>query len=805
MIARDLRYALRSIRKNPGFSLAAILTLALGIGANTAIFSLIHGVLLEPLPYRDGEDLVVLRQSTADVQNVPFSIAEFFDYRDQAREMQLVEYHSMSFTLLGQGEPQRVSTGVVSHDFFDVLGVAPAQGRFFAEADETHGAEAVLILSHGYWQKHFGGDPGVVGRVFQMNNRPHTVVGVLPPIPQFPNEHDIYMPTSACPFRAAGQQAMFENRGAFRGLTVFGRLLDDSSVSRADSEVAGLAQRFSSEYPETYEQAQGFGASASPLQEELTKDARPMLWMLLATTALVLLLACMNVANLTLARLIRRQREMAIRASLGASRSSLVGQVTVESALLALAGAVVGLGVAYAGLELLVHFTARFTPRAIGIEINGTVLLFTLFLAVGASLLFGAVPAAGQRIPLAGVVRESSRSSASKGKLQTRGALVVLQVAASVVLLVGAGLLLRSFNALQQVDPGFDPENVISARVSLNWSKYTDRDSRVAFFDRLLDELEGHPGVVSAAIGSVTPLSQNGGNTQNFQIEGRPPEEGVSPTLDVQFVTEGLFRTLGIPLERGRLFDSRDHATSPATAVVSHSLAKRHWPNEDPIGRRLSMDGGQSWTEIVGVVGDVRQYGLDQAATQELYRPLAQTGNSNRIFVRTRAEPATMVKDLKQAVLAVDPEQPIDRLETLQDTRDASLATPKTSAMLLTLFAGLALAITATGVGSVMAWSVGQRTQEIGVRMALGAKASTVWTMVLMQGLRLVFVGLAIGLVGALAFGHLLSAYLFQTETYDPITLALVTAVLIAAAGLACGLPALRAVRIKPSVALRGD
>ncbi len=802
---RDLRFALRSIRKNPGFSLAAILTLALGIGANTAIFSLIHGVLLEPLPYRDGDDLVVLRQSTADIENVPFSIAEFFDYRDQSRQMQLVEYHSMSFTLLGQGEPQRVSTGVVSHDFFDVLGVTPSHGRFFTEADEAHGAEAVLILSHGYWQRQFGGDPQVVGRVFEMNNRPHTVVGVLPPIPQFPNEHEIYMPTSACPFRAAGQQAMHENRGAFRGLTVFGRLHDGSSVDQAQSEVAGLAQRFSKEYPEIYDLAPGFGAAASPLQEELTKDARPMLWILLATTALVLLLACMNVANLTLARLLRRQREMAIRTSLGAGRSTLVRQITVESALLALAGAVVGLGVAYAGLELLVHFTARFTPRAIGIEINGTVLIFTLLLAVGASLLFGAVPAAGQRISLAGVVRESGRSSDGKGKLQTRGALVVLQVAASVVLLVGAGLLLRSFSALQQVDPGFDPENVISARVSLNWSKYADRESRVAFFDRLLDELQGHPGVVSAAIGSVTPLSQNGGNTQTFRIEGRPPEEGVTQTLDVQFVTDDLFATLGIPLERGRLFDNRDHADSLATAVISHSLAGRYWPKDDPIGRRLSMDGGQSWFEIVGVVGDVRQYGLDQAAAEELYRPLAQTGMSNRVFVRTRSEPGAMANDLKQAVLAVDPEQPIDRIETLQATRDASLATPKTSAMLLALFAGLALAITATGVGSVMAWSVGQRTREIGVRMALGARASEVWTMILKQGLRLVLIGLALGLVGALAFGHLLSGYLFQTQAYDPLTLGLVAIVLIAAAGLACGLPALRAVKIDPSVALRGD
>ena len=805
MFVRDLRFALRSIRKNPGFSLAAILTLALGIGANTAIFSLIHGVLLEPLPYQKGEELVVLRQHTADVENVPFSIAEFFDYRDQSEKLQLVEYHSMSFTLLGQGEPMRVSTGVVSHDFFDVLGVQPTAGRFFLESDETQGAEAVLILSHGYWQTRFGGQTDVVGKVFQMNNRPHTVVGVLPPIPQFPNEHDVYMPTSACPFRAAGQQAMHENRGAFRGLTVFGRLLDGASVSAAGAEVAAVAQRFLGDHGETYDQAPGFAATASPLQEELTREARPMLLVLLATTALVLFLACMNVANLTLARLMRRQRELAVRSSLGATRGRLVRQITAESALLALAGAVVGLGVAYAGLELLVHFTARFTPRAIGIELNGTVLLFTLVLAVGTSLLFGALPAAGQHISVASVVRESGRSSAGRAKIQARGALVVLQVAASVVLLVGAGLLLRSFNALQDVDPGFDPENVISARVSLNWSKYADRESRTTFFERLLHELEGHPGVVSAAVGSVTPLSQSGGNTQSFQIEGRPQEEGVAPTLDVQFITESFFGTLGIPLERGRLFDSRDHENAPATAVINRSLAERHWPNEDPVGRRLSMDGGQSWIEIIGVVGDVRQYGLDQAATEELYRPLAQTGGSNRIFVRTRSEPQAMTRDLRTAVLAVDPDQPIDQVRTLEETRDASLATPKTSAMLLTLFAGLALAITATGVGSVMAWSVGQRTQEIGVRMALGARGSTVMGMILRQGLGLVVLGLGIGLVGALAFSHLLSAYLFQTETHDPVTLALVSMVLIAAAGIACGLPALRAVRINPAVALRGD
>ncbi|MEM9557913.1 MAG: ABC transporter permease [Acidobacteriota bacterium] len=805
MFPRDLRFALRSLRRSPGFALAAIVTLALGIGANSAVFSLIHGVLLEPLPYRQGEDLVVLRQQTADVDNVPFSIAEFTDYRQRARHLRLVEYHAMSFTLLSEGAPRWVSTGVVSHDFFDVLGVGAAEGRLFRAADEAQGAEAVLILSDAFWRSAFGADPGIVGRVFQMNDKPHTVVGVLPPIPQFPSEHDVYMPTTACPFRAAGQQAMHENRGAFRALTVFGRLLDGAGIDTARREAAALASSFVAEHPATYDNAAGFGAQVHALQDELTREARPMLFLLVATAALVLLLACLNVANLSLARLLRRRRELAVRASLGAGRLQIVRQLSAESLLVALGGGACGLVLAWAGLDMLRAFTARFTPRALGIELDGMVLVFTLVLAVVASLLAGVVPALAQRVVLQRVVHETARASEDARSLRSRGTLVVLQVAASVVLLVAAGLFVRSMHELQQVDPGFEPENVVGAMVPLNWTKYSQMEQRVDFFERLLAELDGHPGVVSAAVGSVTPLAQSGGMVQNFRLEGEAPADGVMPSLDLQFVGGEYFRTLGIPLVRGRLFDSRDHAEAPAVAVISRSLAERHWPGRDPLGRRVSFDDGESWIEVVGIVGDVRQYGLDQPATEGLYRPMPQTGGSNQVFVRARSATPAMAQVLRDAVVAIDPEQPIDRVMPLERTRADSLSTPRLSALLLSFFAALALAVTTAGVGSVMAWSVSRRTREIGVRMALGARAGSVLSMVLRQGLTLVAVGLVLGLVAALAAGPLLSRYLFGVASYDPLTLAGVIAVLALAATVACGLPALRAVRIDPATALRRD
>ena len=436
----DVRYAFRSLLKSPGFTIATVLTLGLGIGANTAIFSLIHGVLLAPLPYRQGERLVVMQQSApkAEVANLAFSIKEVYDYRDSNQTLSgLVEHHAMTFTLLGQDEPERVSTGVVSAEFFDVLGIMPLHGRAFRPEDDDLGADAVLILSNGYWQRAFGSDAGVIGRTLEMNDKIHTVVGVLPPIPQFPQEHDVYMPTSACPFRARGELQMNENRSSFRAMTVFGRIRDgvDLEAVRADFETMG--QRFERDYPETYPEESGYAISATSLQEALTAGARPTLLILLGTSALVLLIACANVTNLAVARLMRRDREMALRASLGAGRRRILQQTLVESGLLSLAGGALGMILAFQGLDVLTAFISRFTTRSVGVSIDGSVLAFTFAVALATGLVVGLLPAFTNKLSLASSLRDGGHTTGERGRLRARSALIAAQVAIAVVLLVG--------------------------------------------------------------------------------------------------------------------------------------------------------------------------------------------------------------------------------------------------------------------------------------------------------------------------------------------------------------------------------
>lgn len=800
----ELVHVLRSLRRSPLYAATVVVTLALGIGANTAIFSLIHGVLLEPLPYRDSDELVVLRQQVAEDSPVPVSIAEFFDYRSANQSIDLVEYHTMSFTLLGRSEPDRVTTGVVSHDFFEVLGVVPAHGRSFVAADETHGAEAVLLLSHPFFERAFGGDPAVVGRVFEMNDRPHTVIGVLPPIPQFPNENDLYMPTSACPFRANGERQMHENRGAFRALTVLGRLRTGNDVARARAEIGELGRGFAAEHPE-YAQAPDFAAGAVPLSEELTRRARPMLLVLFATTGLVLLLACANVANLMLARLLARRRELAVRAALGAGRWRLAHQTVLEALVLAVLGGVCGIGLAAGGLGLLRDFTVLLSPRAATVDLDPAVLAFGLGLALVTGLLFGAVPALSRRLDLVSAFRDGDHATAG-GRSWLRTALVVLQVAVSTVLLVGAGLLLRSFERLGQVDPGFNPDRVLTAQVALNWSKYTSAQQSRAFFEQVLGRLAGHPAIVSAAVGSVAPLTRQGGNSQTIQIEGQPVEEGQpQPSLDSHFVSTDYFQTLEIGLVRGRVFDRRDHDQAMPVAVINATTARRYWRDQDPIGRRLSLDDGDSWIEVIGVVNDVRNYQLDRRSAEELYLPVSQTGFANRIVVRTRADSTTVSRDVRQAVFSVDPEQPVDRVETMEALRHASMATPRTTTLLLALFAALALAITIAGVAGLIAWSVGQRVREIGVRMALGAQRRDVLLLIVRQGLTLLSVGLLIGLGCAVFFTRMLADFLFETERLDPFTLAVVAATLLGVGVVACLPPAMRAMAVDPQTAVRAS
>ncbi len=807
---QDARYGWTMLRRNPGFALAAVLTLALGIGANTAIFSVIYGVLLRPLPYQNGERLITLKQQAplAGVDDMRFSVKEIADYRAQTQTLdELVEYHAMSFTLFGRSEPERIQAGVVSANFFDVLGVRSKLGRGFVPSDEQHGADAVLILSHEYWQRSHHGDPSIVGKVFQMNNRPHTVVGVLPPLPQFPDSNDVYMATSACPNRSA--ESFKENRNA-RMMVVFGRLKPGASEAQAQADLSRIAAQVKQQHPAAYPDNRGYQLTSASLREALTKEARPTLLLLLGTAGLVLLIACANVANLTLARLMRRERELAVRAALGASRGRLVRQMLTESALLSLAGGVVGVLLAALSLHLLVGFAARFTPRASEITLDGAVLLFTLLIATVSGAGFGLAPALSLGKQLTAAFKEGGQTTASGVRQRLRGALVVAQVALSFVLLVGAGLMLRSFYKLQQVSPGFDPERVVVMRLSPNWSKYTTNEQYRDFALRLLDRVKPLPGVLTAAVANNYPLNPQGiargPFNRTFLIEGQSAAASeLAPQADFRVVSPDYLNTLRLPLLKGRFITEADHDKAARVAVINQTLARHRWGNEDPVGRRISFDNGEHWATVVGVIGDSRNYGLEHEAVDEVYTPVAQTSGGGFLLVRTAAESLSVVRQLRDAVYGLDAETAIDHVRTLEEARSDALASPRLTALLLGLFALLAQVITATGLAGVMALLVNQRKRELGIRLALGAAPRDVLRMVLRQGLALVACGLALGFVGALALRRVMAGLLFAVGPGDPLTWLGVSLVLTLVATVACWLPARRVTLIDPLQALRSE
>jgi putative ABC transport system permease protein len=804
-IWQDLRFAVRTLAKSPAFTIVMIVTLALGIGANTAIFSLINGVLLQPLPYASGDRIVEVQQpiAAADIENTGFSPTELGDYRLASRSLTgLVEYHSMPFILLGGDEPRRVQTGVVSAEFFDLLGVKPILGRTFRAGEDSLGAEPVLVLSYDFWQRAFGGDQSIIGRTFTMNDHVHTVVGVLSAVPQYPNENDLYMPVSACPFRSG--EHVRSHRGA-RMLNVFGVLKPDRTLEDARAELSTIAKRMHAEHPDEYPAARGYGATAVTLREELTASARPTLLVLLGTAGFLLLIVCANVANLTLARLIRREKEMALRTALGASRGRLFRQLLTESALVTLAGALAGLALAFGGLDLLKAFVARFTTRAGEVRIDAAVLLFTLGISTLTALVLGALPALPSRATLVDDLKEGSNSSAGGSRHRARGALIIAQVAVSVILLAGAGLMMRSFIALQRVNPGFDAQKVVTARLDLNWTKYQNDDQIRALTDQLLARIRAEPGVVSAAVSNTFPLNNTGYFNSRITVEGMELAAGdVGPRAYLQTGSPEYFQTMGIPLVMGRTFTDADRDTASPPIVVNQTAARRFWPGKDPLGRRISFNDGENWAVVVGVVGDVKALGLDQDISEEVYGPWQVNAFRDlRLTVRTVAAQNTMERQIRDAVRALDPGQPVTEIRTLEEVRSESLASPRLTMTLLGLFASLALIITATGLAGVIAHSVGQRTREIGIRMALGAEKRQVLQMVLNQGLGLVALGLLIGGLGALALTRLMSGLLFQVKPSDPMTFVAVAIVLVAVAILACLAPARRATAIQPVIALR--
>src|SRR5918995_1238101 len=594
-LVADLKYGGRALLKHPGYALLAVLTLGLGIGANPAIFSVFNGVLLKPLPYEHGDRLVIVQQSRplSGQPQVGVAIAEYFDYRERGKEVfdGLVEYHQMNFDLINRGEPDRVNTGVVSHNFFDLLGIKPILGRSFTASDDVRDAEAVLILSHTYWRTKFGGDPNIVGQVFEMNDRPHRVIGVLPNVPHYPQENDVYMPVLACPFRAQGERAIPQNRRAFGALNVFGRLKEGATPEQAASAVGAICHTFTQDNKQVYRpETSGFQATTVPVREALTSGARELLLILLGITGLVLLIACANVANLTLARMLGRDRELAMRAALGAGRGRLVRQLLTESTLLAVVGGALGVAFAWLTIDMLTTFVGRFTSRTGEIELDPVVLIFSLGISVFTGLLFGTLPALGSRVDLVSALKQGGGQAGDAGsRKKMQGALIIAQVAVSVVLLVGAGLLLASFYRLQSVETGYRTDGVLSAQIYGNFSRYPNITTQRKLYLPVLERLQALPGVSAAAITNAVPLGGGAPGTTRFDIEGRVVDDPERrPTADVRVASPQYFATLGIPLVSGRTFSELDSEESLRVAVINKAMTK-YWDGTDPVGSRIAL------------------------------------------------------------------------------------------------------------------------------------------------------------------------------------------------------------------------
>ena len=794
-VLRDARYSLRQLRKNPGFSIVAVLTLAIGIGATSAMFSVVNGVILRPLPYPKPEGLVSVAEIVPRFGRFSVAPATFLDWRAQNTVFEhIVAYSGGSATFVEPSGPERVINAAVSWDIFDLLGVPPALGRGFKAEEDAPGKANVIVLSHGMWQRRFGGDPGVLGRSISLNGAPYTIVGVMPAGFRFPSRQTEYwVPLALNPANAT-------RGGHFLG--VVARLKAGTTVAGADAETRTISERLALQYPDASAKE---SAEVRSLHETAVGEVRPALLILLAAVGVVVLIACANVANLLLVRGFVRAREIAIRTALGAARRRLVCQMLVESLMISLAGGALGLLLAYLAISPIQTLSAGSIPRVEDISIDGRVLLFSLLLATATGVAFGFAPAwyAG-RERVVDALKEGARSSTTAGGRWTRSVLLVTEVALSIVLLVGAALLLRSFAQVTDVDPGFQPERALAFRVALPNASYREEHQRIAFYERLLDQLDALPQVTAAGLVQALPL--RGDYVLSFTVRGRPaPKPGEGTSANHRSISPDYFRALGVPLLRGRTFTPRDAEKAPMVAIVDQAFADRYFPGEEPLGQGIDIGNGtDGFYEIVGVVGNVHHYGLDVDPNPTMYVPFKQdVFSSVWVVVRSDGDPAQLSPLARQAVRTVDPGMPTFAMIPLANVVADSVAGRRFSLLLLVLFAAIAVFLAAVGLYGVVAYSVSQRTQEIGVRMAIGAERGHVLSMVLGEGMKLALVGVAIGLIGAAALSGLLSRMLFHVTPGDPISYAVTAALLLAIAGLACLIPALRATRVDPIVALR--
>ena len=799
----DLRYAVRMLLKNPGFTIVAVIALALGIGANTAIFSVVNTVLLRPLPYKDPERLVMVWEDASKVgypRDTP-AAANFVDWRDQNQVFEgMAAIADESFNFTGAGDPERLEGRRVSANLFPLLGVEPQIGRVFTAAEDQPGAQRVVLLSYGLWQRRFGGDSSIVGKPLTLNGESHTVVGVMPARFQFPTSDDqAWVPISFTPEEAANRNRHY--------LQVVGRLKPGVTLAQAQTEMTTIGARLAQQYPESNTD---LGAVVTSLHEHLVGDIRPALLILLGAVGLVLLIACANVANLLLARAAVRQKEIAVRIALGARRLRLIRQFLTESVLLSTLGGVVGLVIAYTGLVLLRTFIPENISQAREISIDLKVLGFTLFVSVLTGVIFGLAPAIqAVRFNQSETLKEGGRDAATGGSgKRLRSVLVMAEVAISLVLLIGAGLLINSFLRVRNVDPGFRSDNLLTMKIVMPDSKYLDRPRRIAFYNDLLQRVQSLAGVRSAAITTNLPLYRQG-NSISVRIEGRPePPPGQELIVVTRMISPGYFDTMTIPLLSGRNLSDQDTSTTPNVAVVSETMARNFWPNEDPVGKRIAIgeiESDRDWVNVIGVVKDVRQIQLTAAPKPQMYLTFRQFGffDSRDLVVKTDVDPASMAATVRKAVWEIDRDQPVSNIQTMEAILADSIARERFSMVLLAIFAGVALILAAVGIYGVMSYSVAQRTHEIGIRMALGAQTGTVLKLAVGYGLKLVIVGIVVGLIGAFALTRLMSTLLFGVTATDPTTFTLISLLLVGVAALASYIPARRATKVDPITALR--
>ena len=803
LLLQDLRYAARGLARSPAFTIAAIVAIALGVGANTAMFSVVNTVLLRQLPYRDPARLVLLweRNLSAKEQHNSVSPANFLAWRDATHAFDAMAAWidtPASLTSAGQ-DPQSVQVRYVSAEVFPILGVTPTLGRVYSKAEDAEGAPRVAVISHELWQQRFAGRGDVIGRPFSLGGVPYTIVGVLPNDFRFFQGVEVWAPIR---FGAA------DRNWPGRFLKVIARLKAGVSVEQANAEMHAIGQRRAAEFPQF---DANWTANAQALRENLTGDVRTGLLVLLGAVGFLLLIACANVANLMLARAAAREKEVAIRASLGATRGRLMRQLLTESLLLSVVASLVGLGLATLLTRGMVRMIpATFPAQSITeVAIDGRVLVFTFAVAVVTGLAFGIVPALTlSRGILHETLKEGGRtgSAASRGTARVRNALVVAELSLAIVLLAGAGLMIRSFNALRQVELGFVPDHALTASVTIPRRKYTNDTSVVQFFQTLEAKLATLPGVTAVGAISFLPLTGER-SASDFAVPGRPvPPKGQEPVGDMRAVTPGYFRAMGIPIKAGRPLTAADGFSSPAVAVVSETLARTFWPNESAVGKFIDYDWGTpQHVEIVGVAGDVHHEGVDKQPFMEIYRPLPQFVYAGlTLVVRTAAgDASTLANPVRAAVRSVDPDQPVGRLETMDALVAKSLGTSRLSTLLFGLFGIVGLVLASVGIYGVMSYGVIQRTREFGVRMALGARATDVQAMVLKQGARLTLAGIVIGVTGALVLSRLMRTLLFGVTPNDPTTYAAIAIVLGLVALLAGYLPARRATRVDPVIALR--